>query len=189
MNCQKCNAPIESGRQVTITEYQGTEKSLVTICSKCESELEQRYDEETRNPNLFGAIFIGIIAAALGALLPYALYVWTNMYSSAVIILVALIAGGGVILGSGNKRGVVLQVISVLICLISLAFSEYLIARHTIIQAAANHNLNPPLFIPINLMIQLVVRSVTNDFFTILCWLAGLTIAFIMPKRQKLNRV
>jgi hypothetical protein len=88
--------------------------------------------EETKNPNYLRAIAGGVIAGIIGGLLWYFIAVLTNREFGYVAIALGFLVGMGVIVGSGGKRGHMLQMIALLLTLFVIFVAEYGIFRHTL---------------------------------------------------------
>ncbi len=137
---------------------------------------------------LFGALVLGILGAALGGAIWFGSVVLTEKMYAALALLVGMLAGGGVYLGSGRRRSILLGLLAAVLTLIALALSEYFIVRHFTIQqlaAEGGKGSHLPLLMPLQDMLDIVVESVKSDPMNLLFWLGGCVVAFFVPIRKR----
>lgn len=79
-----------------------------------------------RNVNYLGALALGLVAAGLGAYIWDRVAVWFSLNIGLIAIAIGWGVGLGVIVGSGGKRGLGLQILSLLITAAGIAFGELL---------------------------------------------------------------
>ena len=92
--------------------------------------IRAKYAEETFNPNMGRAILYGIAAAALSSACWYTIEVVTGLELSIISIAAGIMIGLGIHLGSGRKRGMRLQILSVTLAAVSTLFVEWFAAQH-----------------------------------------------------------
>jgi hypothetical protein len=186
--CSSCGVEIPAGQEVAL---RGKDKNAppMTICPSCANAVENTLQAETENPNWLGALLFGVGAAIVSTLVWYGIVALTRYQLGIIAVGVGWLVGMGIRLGSGQKRGVPLQIISVAITLIAMTTSEYLVARHFAVQALATEGYTDiPLFLPIGVMLKLVVESIKEDPVTLLFWGIAAWEAFIIPARRRLRR-
>lgn len=135
-------------------------------------------DAGSERPNMVGAILAGLAAAAVSALVWYGIVVLTNYQIGLVAVGVGFLVGLGVTVGSGGRRGMALQVLSVAITLPAMALGEYLVVRHFVAAEQA-----VPWLLPPDVMLGLVVAGLRADPLTLLFWAIALWTAFKLPAR------
>ena len=134
--CAGCGAGIPQGQAVMV---RGKDKKAPpkTICPNCATALQETFEAETENPNLLGALILGLSAAVVSALVWYLFVALTRYQIGFVAVGVGFLIGVAVRFGAGSQRGIALQFISVAIALLAMGTSEYLIVRHFAVQALA----------------------------------------------------
>lgn len=188
-SCTKCGASIPEGRAISFPG-KGGGAAPVTICPTCASAvlIARAAKEETEDPNLVGALVLGVGAAALSALLWYVMVILTNYQLGIVAIAVGWVVAHGVIRGSGSKRGPCLQTLSVACTVMAMALSEYLIVHHFTAQALLRQGYpNLPLLLPPQTMAALVVEGLKVDPLTLLFWGIAFWEAFRLPAPRHVN--
>jgi len=144
-------------------------------------------DSETENINLLGAFLLGIGAAAISCMVWYGIVVVTQWQVGYVAVAVGWLVANGVIYGAGRKRGMALQLLSVMITLLAMVASEYLIVRHYLVEYLVEQGATDlPMLYSIDLMLELIVESIKADPLTLLFWgIAGWEAFAIPAKRQR----
>jgi hypothetical protein len=186
--CAACGAEIPQGQAVVL---RGKDKKAPpkTICPNCATSLEKTFEAETENPNLLGALALGLSAAVISALVWYLLVALTHYQIGFVAVGVGFLIGVAVRFGAGGQRGIALQLASVAITLLAMGTSEYLIVRHFAAQALAEEGYTSiPLVLPIGLMLMLVVESIKSDPLTLLFWGIAAWEAFAIPGKRRLRK-
>jgi hypothetical protein len=187
--CQLCEAEIPEGHQVEV-QGKGRRGLNSIICPNCASGIEQGLQAETENPNLVLAVLAGLAAAAAGTLVWYGVVVITNYQLGFIAVGVGWLVAMAVVFGSGRKRGDALQAISVAITLVALVMSEYLIVRYALTEFLIEQGFTEiPLFLPLGAMLELVVKSIQENLFTLIFWAIALWAAWSTPARRHLRRV
>ncbi len=125
LNCSQCQKEVTAGQCYTYKDKKGKE---VFLCDGCKEIAEQAFKEETKDPNITGALLLGTLAAVVAGIVWFAISVLTGYQVGYVAIGVGFLIGYAVIFGSGKKRGAVLQMISALITAVTLFSSQYAIS-------------------------------------------------------------
>lgn len=186
--CANCGAAIPEGHEIVL---RGKDKKAppITICSNCVSDIERAFQAETEEPNLLGALLIGLGAALISSVIWYAVVVITNYELGIIAVAVGWLVAQAVMLGAGHKRGPRLQGLSVAITVIAMAFSEYLIVRHFAVQALAEEGYtNIPILLSLDIMLALIVEGIKADPLTLLFWGIAIWEAFALPAKRRLRR-
>ena len=100
------------------------------VCPSCTAKVEQEIGEQTTDPNLFGAVFLGAMAAMVGSAAWYGLAVATDRIFAYVALGIGWLVGKAVVLGSGNKRGGVLQFVAGGLAALGVLGGTYLTTNH-----------------------------------------------------------
>lgn len=118
--------------------YRIRQGKYAPVCPNCTQKTREEVSQQTSHPNLGGAIALGLVAAALGAVGWYGMGrlalagggggVW--IVTEMLAIGGGLLVGKSVVLGSGNKRGVQLQYISGLLSFVPLLGGRYLLINY-----------------------------------------------------------
>jgi hypothetical protein len=182
LTCEQCGNSIVEGGEFVLTGKRDDPDR--TICQSCATVAENEIEADTRDINVLGAVFFGIVAAVISALLWYAVVVITDYQLGIVAIVVGWIVAQAVICGAGKKRGPVVQLISVVAIIFSMALGQYLIIRHLIIQQGFD---NLPLFINLKLVFNLLVEVIKEDPLVLLFWLIAAIEGIVLPAKRKLN--
>ena len=143
-------------------------------------------DKQTSDPNMFNALLYGLVAGAIGGAIWFALVMITDHEVGIVAIAIGWLVGQAVVIGSGRKRGMKLQLLSVLITLAAMVGAEYFIIREILVRLLATEigaaeAARIPLFLPLDMAIDFVVSIVREDPITLLFWGLALYAAFRAP--------
>jgi tetratricopeptide (TPR) repeat protein len=186
--CAACGTEIPAGQEVVV---RGKDKKdpPKTICANCATALEKTFKAETENPNVLGALGLGFGAAIISALVWYLFVILTHYQLGFIAVGVGFLIGLAVILGSGGKRGIILQLISAAITLLTMGVSEYLIVRHFAVQALAEEGYtNIPLILPVELALSVIVEGIKSNPLTLLFWGIAVWEAFAIPGKRRLRK-
>lgn len=99
-------------------------------CQGCVEQARQNLPQAVadlgRNVNYLGAVALGLVAAVVGAYIWDRVAVWFSLNIGLIAIAIGWGVGLGVIVGSGGKRGLGLQILSLLITGFGIALGELL---------------------------------------------------------------
>lgn len=137
---EKC---AECGRTVSAEEAIRSEEGV--LCQSCYQQLRQAVqamiDKQSEDINYLGAVGGGLLGGILGALVWWGFTALTHIALGLVAILIGFAVGKGVVILSGNKRAVSLQVISVIISVACFAVASYWVNRTFLLKAAQEQGL------------------------------------------------
>jgi len=184
LTCEQCgNSIVEGGEFILKGKKDDPERK---ICQGCAAAAEEAIDSETRDVNVLGAVLFGVGAAVISALIWYAVVAITDYQLGIVAIAVGWIVAQAVILGSGRKRGPVVQLISVLAIIFAMALGQYLIIRHFLIKAGFE---NLPLFMNLKLIFTFIVEVIKEDPLVLVFWLIAAIEGIVLPAKRKLDLI
>lgn len=110
----------------------------ITVCGACkETILEELENEKAGVTSMPVAIVLGIVAAIVSGAIWAAVAIGTNHEIGYLAIGVGWLAGMGVFLGGGKKRGMQLQIVSVVCAVLGLFLAKYFMFAHAVKQYAA----------------------------------------------------
>ena len=187
--CANCGAAISEGLE-TMVRGKDRNSAPITLCFNCAVEMEKAFQTETEEANLLGALLFGLGAALATSLVWYAVVIITNYELGILAVAVGWLVAQAVVLGSGRKRGPALQALSVGITLSAMAFSEYLIVRHFIVEALREEGYTGiPLLLPLGDMLEVILEGIRANPLTLLFWGIALLEAFSLPAKRRLRKV
>ena len=132
------------------------------------------------------AILYGALAGAAGGLVWFGVVFVTNRHLSAMSMGIGVLVAQAVLIASGKRGGVAFQATAVLLTLAALlvteAFAIRMLAVRELVELGSDVAL--PVFLPINVMKDLVSAGITADPPTSLFWGIGLWYAVSMPRRR-----
>ena len=142
--------------------------------------------KQTSDPKMVGALSYGLVAGAIAGGLWFAIVMVTQHELGLVAVAVGWLIGQAVVLGSGGKRGLRLQLLSVLFTLATMAGAEYFILRELVVaylgdQVGAAQAATLPVFLPLDLAVDLVTSGIQDDPLELLFWGIALYAAFGVP--------
>jgi hypothetical protein len=91
------------------------------VCAPCRDKIEAIFHQGSRLDRGIKAVLFGTIAAALGAILYYAIMRITRLNIGLVAVVVGLMVGGAVKAGSGNRGGRFYQLLAVFLTYSAIA--------------------------------------------------------------------
>jgi hypothetical protein len=180
--CDQCGTSIIEGSEFILGGKKEDPERV--LCQTCAVAAEDAIDAETRDVNVLGAVVFGVGAAVISALVWYAVVAITNYELGIVAVAVGWLVTRAVMLGAGRKRGLIIQVISVIVIIFAMALGEYLIIRHFLIKAGYG---DIPLFIPFKLIVNLLVEVIKEDPIMLAFWLIAVIEGFVLPAKRKLR--
>lgn len=183
--CTVCSQEVAEGQEI-IVRGKGRNAPHRVLCAGCADALEKSFEEETLDINWAGAVLLGLIAGVAACLAWYAFVIWTEKLYGAIAMGVGWLVGTAVIFGAGRKRGRGLQIISAVLTIVVMAFSEYLIVRHFFL---AKEAAGVPVLLPLGIIWNFVYVSVKSDPATLFFWGLAILIAFSTPAKRRLQRV
>jgi hypothetical protein len=122
VTCSQCKKQTTADKAYRCKGKKGT---AIFICENCKEVMEKAFKAETENPNIAMAVLLGFFAAIVAGIIWYAFSAITNYQVGYVAIGVGFLIGYAVLLGSGKKRGVRLQMLSAGITVVTLLISQY----------------------------------------------------------------
>jgi len=154
----------------------------------------EQHREAAEGANMPRALLYGLVAGAIGAAIWFAIVVLTERELGLVAVIIGALVGTGVLVGSGNKRNVRLQLLSVLITLAAMTAAEYFIVRHFVVaylvdKYGATASGQVPMFLPLDVAWDFVVSAIQDDPLTLLFWGIAVWTAFRVPAPAKVRAV
>lgn len=129
---------------------------------------------------LVGGLALGTGAAVIAAIAWYLVVVMSGSQIAFVAIVIGWFVGSAVVWGARGRVSVPLLVVSPLLTLLALAVSEYLIIYHLVTQELG---IVADLLQPLDVMIEIVIESVTAEPITLVFWAIALGAAAWIPFR------
>jgi hypothetical protein len=142
--------------------------------------------KQTSDPDMFKALAYGAAAGITGAALWYAIVSTTQHELGIIAIGIGWLVAQGVVLGSGRKRGMNLQVLSVLLTVAAMAGAEYFILRDQLVayvlqKYGAESAARVPVFLPLDVAWDFVTSAIQDDAGTLVFWAIAVFTAFRIP--------
>lgn len=131
---------------------------------------EIRVQTEPEEPRIGVAIIFGGLSAVVCSVLWYGAVVLTGYQLGILAVAIGFLVAHAVVYGAKGQRGVPYQVISVVFILLSMGLSDYLIIRHFFVKELAGAGAEVPLFLGLDVMVDLVVLYIKEDPLTLLFW-------------------
>ena len=185
--CGICSKEItEDNYYVIPPEKEGQKETYLHL--ECADSVDQVLDEETRGINYPAAVGYGILYGLGAAILWYLFAVITDYKLGIIAMLVGWLVAKGVSTGAGNKRGIELQLISLLIVLGSLFLAEYLIFNHFFQEILAEEGFagfSLSLVAFPNVLFAYLEEG--EGIMDLLFWGIALYEGFVIPGRKKLR--
>lgn len=125
--CAECRQETPAGQYYTYRDKKGQD---LFLCGACRQKAEAALQGETENPNLMGAVLLGLLGGLLAGVVWYLIVAITRYEIGYVALGVGYLIGWSVYFGSGKKRGFHLQMISVGITLATLMIAAYFTVLH-----------------------------------------------------------
>ncbi|MBI2263921.1 MAG: B-box zinc finger protein [Armatimonadetes bacterium] len=138
--CKECGKPICEECAVKLSD-----NPYCPLCvEKAKVTVTQAVDAMAGNVNWGRAALFGAIVAGIGAALWYAVGVWFNLQIGLVAIAIGWGVANAVILGSGGKRGIGLQILSLLLTAAGIFGGLIVSLHHDLLQEIAKGTLQYP---------------------------------------------
>jgi len=149
--------------------------------------------ERTDGADMPRALLYGLVAGALGAAIWFAIVVVTNYEIGLLAVIIGALVGTGVVIGSGRKHNLRLQLLSVTITLAAMAFAEYFIVRHFVVEYLVEQgsasSADVPLLFPLDLAFGFIAAAIQDDPLTLVFWGIAVWTAFRVPRAPKVAAV
>ena len=127
VRCANCQQDVPAGQYYS---YKGQKGRDVFLCARCRETVERALEEESRNPNLPGAVALGIVAGLVAGVVWYGVVVVTGYEIGYLGIGAGYLVGQAVYWGAGRKRGSSLQFLSAGMTLLTLFAANYFTFLH-----------------------------------------------------------
>lgn len=127
VDCSMCKKEGTTDEFITL---QGDKDQNVYVCIECKGKVNKAFEDETKNPNILLAIIAGIVGATIGGAVWYVVTITTGREIGYISLGLGYLIGFGVHLGSGKKRGKLLQIVSALLAIVAIIVTEKFIADY-----------------------------------------------------------
>ena len=126
--CSFCGTPICSSCLTLIKTH--------TACEKCSTQIQSELEDEKAGLlSMPTAVAGGMIGAAIGGIAWALVVIFANMEVGYVAIGVGWLAGTGVVMGAGGKKGASLQMVAAACSVFGLLIGKYFSIAHAVIQS------------------------------------------------------
>ena len=163
--------------------------SFNSIPTQASASVEQLENIETEKPDpldLLFALFSSFGAALISAFLWYGLVIITKRQIGYAAIAVGWIVAQATIFGARQKRGCLIQLISVFATGFAMLLSEYLIVRYVVVQSLLSKGYtNIPLFLPLDVILNSISLGISKSPITLLFWGIALWEAFAFSVKRR----
>lgn len=144
--------------------------------------------EKTDPLDLLLALFASFGAAIVSAFLWYGLVIITGKQFGVVAIAVGWIVAQATMFGARQKRGCLIQLISVFATGFAMLLSEYFIVRYILVQSlTAKGYTNFPIFMPLEVTLPAIGFGIGNSPITLLFWGIALWEAFAFSVKRRVK--
>jgi uncharacterized membrane protein len=165
--------------------------SFNSIPERAPESVYQPENVETEKPDpldLLFALFASFGAALISAFLWYGLVIITGKLIGVAAIAVGWIVAQATMFGARQKRGCLIQLISVFATGFAMLLSEYLIVRYVVVQSlAAKGYTNFPLFMPLDVILNSISLGISKSPLTLLFWGIALWEAFAFSVKRRVK--
>ena len=184
VQCAQCQQQVPAGQYYS---YKGRKGADVFLCSTCRDKMEQVLQAETKNPNLVGALVLGVLAGLVASGIWYAIVALTGYEIGYVAIGIGYLIGHAVHIGSGRKRMASLQLLSGGIALFSLLVAKYFTFLYFVRKALLEQKTQgyDGHFFFISPLYPIFLQNLVSPI-GLLIWAFALYIAFSIPKPRTL---
>lgn len=190
LKCENCGKILE---ETEARYFEGEEKgSKVCLCNECVTKFNYEFEEATKNVNWLRGTFYGIGAGLICGVIWYWLTALTNTVFSIAALGVGFAVAIAVSMGSGNKKGLLVQMTSAFLTLVTLYLSTGLIAAHQMAQGQGLlefYMAGGAVDTVAKLVATLLGPFYVLDFIGWLICFVGIYIAFITPQKESLKEI
>lgn len=186
VTCSQCAKQVLGNQAYT---YKNKENKSIFLCESCREGVEKALQEETKDPNIAMAIILGAIAAIIAGIVWFFFSILTGYQIGYIAIGVGFLIGWAVILGSGKKRGPVLQMISALMTLVTLFVSEYFMLLYYYRKYLLEHKAEFPDYNGEWFFLSPFSPDLLKDMFSpmgLVIWGIGIYFAYSLPKSRNI---
>lgn len=169
--------------------FRGKKGEDVHYCAECFRNIDAAFRAETANPNVAGAVVLGVLAGAAAGVIWFLVEIHTGYRLGYIALGAGYLVGLAVVWGAGKKRGSALQLISVAITFLSVVGASYFSAVHQVNRYLAAEMVKqgkPAIpYLWISPLHPDLVRMIVSPM-GVLIWGIALYIAFRQPQPRKL---
>lgn len=122
VNCSGCQKSILMSTAYAVNQEEGLDKYF---CPDCKEKLSQELQAETINPNMVGAVGLGVLAGVVASVIWFFVEILTGYQIGYLALGAGYLIGWGVVLGSGKKKGTKLQLLSAGLTLAAVYLASY----------------------------------------------------------------
>jgi hypothetical protein len=162
LRCSECQGLIGPGQ-----DHEATEEGAV-FCRPCfeglTTHLQMALAAQGSDINYAGALAGGLVGAAAGILAWWGFTVVTNVAFGLVAVVIGVAVGKGIVMLSGGKRHLHLQIMSVGLSVGSFFYASYLVNRSFILGAMAEQGEGLSFVLPLLPSLALFVEVVKAGF-------------------------
>lgn len=170
------------------TEMLGETSYCKPCVDKAKENLSTALEDMTKNINWGKALIAGLVVAAIGAVIWDKVAIWFNLQLGLLAIAIGYGVGIAVIWGSGGKRGIWLQILSLIITLTGILGGLFLTVHDVLVQETAK---DPTKFLPgtewISAVIILPFYIIESGFISWVIIAFGLYQGFVLPGMPKIK--
>lgn len=187
VDCSQC---AKKGKAEEFFSYEGENDNDVYLCKECRTSINSAIENETKDPNIAGAVGLGILASIIGGIAWYYITVTTEREIGYIAIGLGYLIGMAVMIGSKKKRGLKLQFLAAGLTLIAIFVSEYYIYTHFVneyIQVNLNEfpDFSPGDVADISLFDVGFLKNLLSPI-GLLIYAIGAYVAYGIPKAKKI---
>lgn len=184
LHCSQCQKEVTGSQCYT---YKGKKGETIYLCDSCREVAEKAFQEETKNPNMVGAIFLGLLAAIIAGIAWFAISVLTGYQIGYAAIGAGFLIGYAVIFGSGKKRGATLQMLSAALTLVTLFLSQYFTSLYYLRKYLLENKAEFPSYGGQWFFVNPFSREILSSMVSpigLLIWAIGIYFAYSLPKSR-----
>jgi hypothetical protein len=134
LTCSECHTRLVPGGNHVTTE----DGAFCRPCfERLTLEIQQALAEQGRDVNYAGALLGGVLGAAVGIGVWWAFTVLTHIAFGLIAVVIGLAVGKGVVLMSGGKRHLNLQIMATVLSVLAFFYASYLVNRSFIAKVLA----------------------------------------------------